>query len=640
MNKNLKSVITEIQKGLSSHDAEIRKKSILMLSRIDAPEVIEVLLPLKDDSSEEIRRISSKIIGILTQKYNQKAPLVSLRQKEEIKAEIESSGFDIKKLVHYLSSGSRENKIAAITAFYGVKDLSVLKIFKDRLGSEKDAAVIATYVKAIGASGGADEINFLINYAGHDDNRVKSNAIEALCMLGANYEVFEEMLPLIANSDERVKISAFQYFAGIGKDVMVSKVDSILSGNDDDLKILAIKLTFFYEPSIFINLYRKHFEGLNNAFKSLIIKKLKESTEPAACQFVDKYDAVGFDGDFIDSSFLDDKTGRDIFDIANGIKNDEEFFFDEGMILFDIGNFERAIVEFNRSTRINPSYLRAWKQKASAYTQLENFKKALECIEKVLELNPGDDDAIYNKALILQQSGDDIGAAKCFEATNKVKFSSSVFTRPGNKKSGNRGIEDAIDRLIDESASAPGAAGGGANVAIDRLIDEISDGIGVQSAPAAASGVVFQAASDKPPARRKKTKAPPSASVDNTLRNSIIGLIVFAVMVFALIGLYYRASNDELNTVSLIRHFQKNGINGEQVYLERFTYMDEAIVERVDYKGVAFSIRILKVKTPAKAESIRNSRDEGRHWHLNKNFLIAIDRGEAEKILSAFKSFR
>jgi tetratricopeptide (TPR) repeat protein len=793
MNKNLNSIIMELKKGLSSPDLEVRKKSVLMFSRIDAPEVIEVLLPLKDDDSEEIRRISSKIIGILTQKYNQEAPLVSPQQKEEIKAEIEDSGFDIQKLIHYISSGARENKIAAITAFYGVKDSRAIKLFKEKLVSEKDVAVIATYVKAIGTSGGADEINYLIDYISYNDNRVKSNAIEALCMLGANYEVFEDVLPLIADSDERVKISAFQYFARIDKDVMISEIDNILRGNDNDLKAFAIKLTFFYEPALFIKLYGKYFEGLNNGLKSLIIKNLKESSDPAAYQFVEKYDAVGFDNDFIDSSFFDDKTGRDIFDIANGIKKDEEFFFDEGMLLFDMGNFERAIVEFNRSTRVNPSYARAWKQKASAYAQIENYKKAFECIEKAIELNPGDDDAIYNKALILQQSGDDIGAAKCFEATNKVKFSSNVFTKSKDKKSSSREIEDTIDRLIDESASASDAGGGDANDAIDRLIDEIRNDSGTQPGsspgaeafkiamelsldeaslkaqkkiavpektpdektidektidektidektidgkasdeysiknketasssepseqpplPAPSKQSVSQGLSKQPPPpepskqkplpepskrpakaakdkrapapskqsqapppaapekplsaaeiksymppvpaddetsltasgktseRRKKTKAPSPAAVDNTVRNSVIGLVIFAAMVFAAMGLYYDSSNDELNSVSLIRHFQRNSINGELVHLERFAYMDESIVERVDYKGPAFSIRILKVKTPAKAESIRKSRDEGRDWHLNKNFLIAIDRGEAEKILSAFNSFK
>ena len=750
----------ELKKGLSSPDPEVRKKSVLMLSRIDAPEVIEVLLPLKNDDSEEIRRISSKITGILTQKYSQEAPLISLQHKEEIKKELEDSGFDIKKLIHYISSGARENKIAAINAFYGVKDPRALNLFKERLASEKDVAVIATYVKAIGTSGGADEINFLIDYVSYNDNRVKSNAIEALCMLGANYEVFEVVLPLIADSDERVKISAFQYFARIDKDVMISEIDNILRGNDNDLKAFAIKLTFFYEPSLFIKLYEKHFDGLNNGLKSLIIKNLKESSEPRAYEFVKKYDAVGFDNDFIDSSFLDDKTGRDIFDIANGIKKDEEFFFDEGMLLFDMGNFERAIVEFNRSTRVNPLYARAWKRKASAYAQLENFKKALECIEKTLELNPGDEDAVYNKALILQQSGDDIGADKCFEATRKVKFSSNVFSQPKDKKVSRREIKDTIDRLIDESASVTDEAGGGeANDAIDRLIDEISNNggpetVSVQSAEAfkismelsldeaslkataktkslppllaeAAEAKVEIAGKapaveikkvktaeeiappdplkrsesptekisssasptsktpakpapslakktkrpqaqpeknkppseneskpvkasdeplpvlpeDRPAARRKKTQTPVSAAADNTVRNIVIGFVIFAVVVFAAIGIYYESSNDELTPVSLIKHFQRNNINGELVHLDRFAYMDESIMERVDYKGVNFSIRILKVKTPAKAESIRKSRDEGRDWHLNKNFLIAIDRGDAQKILSAFKSF-
>ncbi|HOT78326.1 MAG TPA: HEAT repeat domain-containing protein, partial [Candidatus Wallbacteria bacterium] len=284
-------------------------------------------------------------------------------------------------LSRYLSSEVRETRIAAVSAFYGVKNPRALALFKQRLAGEKDVAVTATLVKAIGTMGTAEEIDFLTAYISHTDNRVKANAIEALCLLGANYEVFREVLQLINCPDERVRITAFQYFSRIDRDVLTSEVDGILSSDDAELKTLAVKLTFFYDADSFINIYEKHFHGFNNELKSSIIKNLKEVISPRAMEFVKKYDAVDFDFDFIDSSYMDDKTGMDIFEIEKGIKKDEEFFFDEGMLLFDLGNFERALIEFNRATRVNPKFAKAWKQKAAVYTQMENFKKAIECMD-------------------------------------------------------------------------------------------------------------------------------------------------------------------------------------------------------------------------------------------------------------------
>ncbi|HBC74601.1 MAG: hypothetical protein A2008_03440 [Candidatus Wallbacteria bacterium GWC2_49_35] len=784
MNKNLELIINDLKKGIESPDAETRKKSVLMLSRIDAPEVIDVLLPLKNDSSEELRRISAKIIGVLSQKYNQAAPLVSKEHKYEIKAEIEKSGFDTELLSDYLASGVRETKIAAITAFYGIKSRAALDKFKDKLETEKDVAVVATLVKAIGTMGGPGDIDYLVRFVSFHDNRVKSNAIESLCLLGANYEVFADILPLIGDADERVKITAFQYFSRIDKDVMVSEIANILSGNDNELKTLAVRLTFFYAPDMFIKLYEKYFPGFNNTLQSIIINNLKESVDPRALEFVKKYDAVGFDFDFMDSSFIEDSAGRDIFDIENNIKKDEEFFFEEAMVHFELGNIERALVELNRATRVNPNYARAWKQKASIYSQLEDYKKALESIERAIELNPSDDDAIYNKALILQQSGKDKEAEKCFEATHKLKFTLNVFTPSRGKKVSQKEIKDTIDRLIGETGSAGEKSAGNedANDAIDRLINEIVEngpppadgGISAELFKISAGAVLDEASKELPgvareekkpeeikhvpkssendagklkkevaPASKKETssqkmsppadnaagtkkdgepaaskekkpepaviddikKAPPKTEdkkfppkktgretppskrspvpgpkekttqpsvlpsqvpsapaefpsaapdrkaarkknapaapvEDNFLRNAALGFIAFSILAFILVGLYYNSSNEAATIVSLARHFQGSEINGEVVHLERFAYMDESIQERVDYKGVNFSIRILKVKNPAKAENIRKNKDEGRVWHVNGNFLIAIDKGDSEKILSAFKNFK
>ncbi|OQA77836.1 MAG: lipoprotein NlpI [bacterium ADurb.Bin243] len=770
MNKNLQLMINEIKKGLASEDIETRKKSVLMLSRIDAPEIIQVLEPLKDDSSEEIRKISSKIISVLSKKYTQSAPLVSSEHKSEIKSELERSNFDVQILSRYLSSEVRETRIAAVSAFYGVKNPRALAMFKQRLSGEKDVAVTATLVKAIGTIGTAEDIDFLTAFINHADNRVKANAIEALCLLGANYEVFREVLQLINCPDERVRITAFQYFSRIDRDVLISEVDGIFSSDDAGLKALAVKLTFFYDADSFVGLYEKHFHAFDSELKSSIIKNLKEVISPRAMEFVKKYDAVDFNFDFIDSSFMEDKTGMDIFEIEKGIKKDEEFFFDEGMLLFDLGNFERALIEFNRATRVNPKFAKAWKQKAAVYTQMENFKKALECIDRAISINPGDDDSIYSKALILQQSGDDAAAEKCFAATRKLKFNSNVFSKDKEKKISQREIKDTIDRLIGEAGDFT-ASNDGANDAIDRLIDEINESaaekIGTETPEAfkaeieasieaastrltgreetprkpdaenrqpviiqpAASGDETGPAGDadiKPPAaklvepdkidsklagadkidsktgaagktdapnpktgvkEKKEYKAPKEAArrkpvaekkeaekpkelekkpepaaekkeaakpvekikkqksrtepvEDNFLRNAAIAAILFAVAAFAMVGYYYNSTNEVLTVTSLAKHFILNGVNGETAYLERFAYMDDSILERIDFKGVGFSIRILKVKTPAKAENIRKNRDEGREWHVNGNFLIAVDRGDKEKILSVFKTFK
>jgi|GEM_PF-4847537 len=463
--------LNEIKEGLKSPDANVRKKSVLMLSRIDNAEVIALLTPLVNDASEEIADICRKIVGLLSQKYSENVVLIDEQRKKEVHDRIKGSDFNIDTLLSFLDDGDRAAKISAIQSYYEVKNDSALRIFRKKILTEKDETVIATLIKAIGSLGNSEDIELLKTYLSNEDNRIKSNAIEALCSLGANYEIFKGVLPLIASSDDRVKITAFQYFSRIDNDVLLSEMESIMSCGELAMEDYAIRLSFFYDVGVMLPFYKKYFDSMNLELKALIIRHLKESMNPDAAEFVNSFDRLDISLDSVEYVSETYDAGRSVFEIENIIKKDEDFFFDEGMALFELGNFERAVIEFNRATRINPRFARAWKQKAAAFTELENYPKALEAIERALEIVHYDGDALYSKGLILQQLGRDAEAAGCFKKSKKIVLNTNLFNSSDGKTFSRGEIDDTIDRLIgevDERSDAQAEV----NITLEKLLDE------------------------------------------------------------------------------------------------------------------------------------------------------------------------
>jgi len=64
-----KLTLADILEGLKNSDPEIRKKYLLVLARIDKPQIVKYIIPLLEDESDEIRSISQKLINHFNDKY-------------------------------------------------------------------------------------------------------------------------------------------------------------------------------------------------------------------------------------------------------------------------------------------------------------------------------------------------------------------------------------------------------------------------------------------------------------------------------------------------------------------------------------------------------------------------------------------
>jgi hypothetical protein len=65
-----KLTLADILEGLKNSDPEIRKKYLLVLARIDKPQIVKYITPLLEDESDEIRTVSQKLINHFNDKYH------------------------------------------------------------------------------------------------------------------------------------------------------------------------------------------------------------------------------------------------------------------------------------------------------------------------------------------------------------------------------------------------------------------------------------------------------------------------------------------------------------------------------------------------------------------------------------------
>ena len=68
-----------------------------------------------------------------------------------------------------------------------------------------------------------------------------------------------------------------------------------------------------------------------------------------------------------------------------------------------LGNFQEAIMNFNKAIELNPKFMEAYGNRAIARYSVKDMTGAIEDCEKVLERNPNDQTAIQLKARVQQE---------------------------------------------------------------------------------------------------------------------------------------------------------------------------------------------------------------------------------------------
>ena len=92
------------------------------------------------------------------------------------------------------------------------------------------------------------------------------------------------------------------------------------------------------------------------------------------------------------------KQTKNDFDMPKAPKVDESIIMEGSRDLFKkLGKFEEAFVCYNKTLEIDSEDENAWYEKGIVLEKLERYSEALECYDKVLELNSEFEDAIKAK---------------------------------------------------------------------------------------------------------------------------------------------------------------------------------------------------------------------------------------------------
>jgi tetratricopeptide (TPR) repeat protein len=75
-----------------------------------------------------------------------------------------------------------------------------------------------------------------------------------------------------------------------------------------------------------------------------------------------------------------------------------EASFNQGMIFFDLENYQEAIIDFDNAIKEYPKYEQAYVQRGLSKQKINMHREAIMDFEKAIELNPKNTDYIYFKS--------------------------------------------------------------------------------------------------------------------------------------------------------------------------------------------------------------------------------------------------
>ena len=92
------------------------------------------------------------------------------------------------------------------------------------------------------------------------------------------------------------------------------------------------------------------------------------------------------------------KEGDDLVSKKDSLIED---LYHDGRFFLNMGEYYQAIEYFNKVLKIDPENEDAWYYKGLAYFDSNEYQDAIKCFDKVIELNQDDDSAWYYKAVSL-----------------------------------------------------------------------------------------------------------------------------------------------------------------------------------------------------------------------------------------------
>ena len=116
----------------------------------------------------------------------------------------------------------------------------------------------------------------------------------------------------------------------------------------------------------------------------------------------------------------------------------------EGIDLGNNGQYERAIICFDKCIELNPSEVEAWSCKGAAFTELGRYEDAINCFDSAIALNPNFSFAYMGKAGALAALERFEEAAECMNMANE-SYSVDDFVQMSMNYSENGQEDVALD---------------------------------------------------------------------------------------------------------------------------------------------------------------------------------------------------
>jgi len=114
-----------------------------------------------------------------------------------------------------------------------------------------------------------------------------------------------------------------------------------------------------------------------------------------------------------------------ILDFTRAIELERNYVFayvERGLAWEKKGFHEKALADFNNALEINPQYTKAYKDRASTWQAMGEYAKAIEDYNKVIELEPENSEAFYQIGCIYSKQKDKEDALQFLEMALKNGF--------------------------------------------------------------------------------------------------------------------------------------------------------------------------------------------------------------------------
>ncbi len=86
--------------------------------------------------------------------------------------------------------------------------------------------------------------------------------------------------------------------------------------------------------------------------------------------------------------------------------NDAKLIYNEGVELYKLGEYERAMEAFKKATELDPNYIDAYFNLGTVLEYLEQYNAALTVFKQIIVRKPDDYEAVYKAALLSMKLGE------------------------------------------------------------------------------------------------------------------------------------------------------------------------------------------------------------------------------------------